>query len=64
MSEPCFSKFNLSITDIFSRSAPSFFSGKLFQKILSALERFPCWTGYVRFGQKHGKILPQKPQTF
>ena len=33
ISEPCFSNFNLSITGIFLRSAPSFFSGKLFQKI-------------------------------
>ena len=33
MLEPCFSNFNLSITGIFSGSAPSFFSRKLFHKI-------------------------------
>ena len=27
-------------------------------------KRCPVWRGFACFGQKHGKILPQKPQTF
>ena len=58
MSEPCFSNFNLSINNIFSRSAPRFFSRKLFYKItLTTLAK-----NVYLFGEQNTCYFDRAPQ--
>ena len=63
VSELCFSNFNLSMTDIFSRSAPSFYLGNLFHKTALTTYKgclFVWWNKYLLLRAPQGQLPKQK----
>ena len=63
MSEHCCSNFNLSMTDIFSRSAPSLYLGNLFHKTALTTYKgclFVWWNKYLLLRAPQGQLPKQK----